>query len=264
MINNRHIKLEKACNFREIGGLAADNGSYMKRGILYRSDELSKLTRGDIKVIEDLNIKLVIDLRGVKEREKKPDRFPEQQSITILNIPIDHTNQDLKQTQFFLFLIQKSKEFDFEKYMMDHYSGTAFECTAQIKEIITLLSDEKNMPALIHCTVGKDRTGFVAALLQLIAGIPRETVLDEYLITNRYIGKRIKQIVRMVRIMSLFRASVKQIQPMLEVRPDYLNNVLDEIFRLYGSVENYLLTCCKVEPEVLNKLKNLLIEKKGA
>lgn len=261
MNNGRFILLEKAYNFREIGGIDTGNGSRMKKGILYRSDELSQLTKNDRKIFDGLNIKTVIDLRGVQERKKKVDRIPDD--LNVLNIPIDHRNQDLKQMQFFLFLIQKSKDFDFEEYIKGHYFGTAFECTAQIKTILTLLSDEKNLPALIHCTVGKDRTGFTSALLQLLAGVPRDVVLDEYMATNKYIGVRIKQIVRMIRILSLFRASIEQIQPMLEVRPAYLNNVLDEIFRRCGSIENYLLTCCNMEQPVIDRLKELLVEKMG-
>lgn len=259
MTDTRYIKLEKACNFREIGGLATADGRKTKHGILFRSDELSQLTFNDRKIFSNLNIKTVIDLRGVKEREKKQDRIPTKLNISVFNIPIDHRNQDLKQMQFFLFLIQKKKDFDFEKYIKEHYFGTAFKCTAQIKEIFTLLSDEKNLPSLLHCTVGKDRTGFMSAILQLLAGVPREIVLEEYLVTNKYIGTRVKQIVRMVRIISLFRASIEQIQPMLECRPDYLNNVLDEIFKRYGTVENYLFTACGVDIETQQRLKNLMI-----
>jgi protein-tyrosine phosphatase len=259
MENTRYFKFDKACNFREIGGLDTSDGKRMKSGILYRSDELSQLTPNDRKIFRGLNIKMVIDLRGVKERKKKIDNIPADLNIPVMNIPIDHRNQDLKQMQFFLFLIQKSKEFDFDKYMKEHYFGTAFECTAQIKDILTLLSDEKNLPALIHCTVGKDRTGFMAAILQLLAGVPRQIVIEEYLVTNKYISTRINQIIRMVRIMSFFRASIEQIQPMLEVRPDYLNNVLDEIYNKYGSVENYLLTACGVDLEIQQKLKNLMM-----
>jgi len=260
MDNGRYIKLDKACNFREIGGLDTIGGKRMKSGILFRSDELSQLTFNDRKIFEKLNIKMIIDLRGVKERQKKQDKIPSKLNIRIENIPIDHRNQDLKQMQFFLFLIQKKKDFDFEKYIKEHYFGTAFECTSQIKEIFTLLSDENNLPALLHCTVGKDRTGFMAAILQLLAGVSREKVMEEYLVTNKYIGTRVKQIIRMVRIMSLFRASIEQIQPMLECRPDYLNNVLDEIYNRYGTIENYLLFACGLNIEIQQKLKNLMIE----
>lgn len=260
MNNTRYINLDNAYNFREIGDLAAGSGRKLRKGILFRSDELSKLSYRDREIFERLGIKSIIDLRGVKEREKKQDRIPEKLKIDIRNIPIDHKNQDLKQIQFFLFLIQKSKDFDFEKYIKEHYFGTAFECTSQIKEILTYLSDERNLPSLIHCTVGKDRTGFLAALIQLLAGVDRNVVLEEYMATNRFIGPRVKQIVRMIRILSLFRASIEQIQPLLEVRPDYLNNVLDELFRKYGSVEKYLVDGCGMETAVVDKLKNLITE----
>lgn len=260
MNNTRYIRLDNAYNFREIGGISTSSGKKFRSGILFRSDELSKLSLSDRRIFEGLGIKSIIDLRGVKEREKKQDRIPKNLEIDIRNIPIDHKNQDLKQIQFFLFLIQKSKDFDFEKYIREHYFGTAFECTPQIKEILTYLSDEGNLPSLIHCTVGKDRTGFLAALLQLLAGVDRQTITEEYMATNKYIGPRVKQIVRMIRILSLFRASIEQIQPLLEVRSDYLNNVIDELYRRYGSVENYLVEGCGMEIAVVDKLKNLLTE----
>jgi protein-tyrosine phosphatase len=260
MGNGRFIKLDKAYNFREIGGLDTSAGKRMKMGILYRSDELSQLTSRDRRIFSGLNIKTIIDLRGVRERMKKLDNIPPELDIMTLNIPIDHSNQDLKQIHFYKFLISKSKDFDFEKYLKDHYFGTAFECTAQIKEILTLLSDEKNLPALLHCTVGKDRTGFLSALLQLLAGVPRNVVMDEYIATNQYIGIRTKQIIRVIRFISFFRAPIEQIRPMLEVRPVYLNNVLDEMYKRYGTVENYLLTACGIDNETQQKLKNLMLE----
>jgi len=258
MENNRFVKLEKAYNFREIGNLDTFDGKKLLPGILYRSDELSKLTLNDRKIFSRLNIKLIVDLRGIKEREKKLDNIPTGLKIQVENIPIDHSNQDLKQIHFYYFLINKSKDFDFEKYIKDHYFGTAFESTAQIKEILTLLSDEKNLPALLHCTVGKDRTGFMAAIIQLLAGIPRSVVMEEYLATNNFIGKRTAQIIRAIRILSLFRVSAKQIQPLLEVRPEYLGNVLDEIFNRFGTIENYLISCCGMEKNIVMKLKNLI------
>jgi protein-tyrosine phosphatase len=260
MNNGRFIKLDKAYNFREIGGLSTSAGKKMKMSVLYRSDELSKLTAGDRKIFSRLNIKTIIDLRGAQERMKKLDKIPPELNTQILNIPIDHSKQDLKQVEFYRFLINKSEEFDFEQYMKKHYFGTAFECTEQIKEIFTLLSDEKSLPALLHCTVGKDRTGIMAALLQLLAGVPRQVVLDEYMATNKYIVPRTKQIIRVIRFMSFFRAPIERIQPLLEVRPAYLNNVLDEIFNRYGTVENYLLDACGVDNETQQRLKNLMLE----
>jgi len=262
MNSDRHIKFDKAYNFRDAGGIQASDGLFLKNGILYRSDELSQLTPRDRKKFESLGIKLVIDLRGANERIKKIDRIPD--SVTVLNIPVDHRNQDLKQKEFLMFLIKKSKDFDFKQYMREHYFGTAFDCAGKIGEIVTLLSDEKNLPALVHCTVGKDRTGVTIAILQLLAGVPREKVVEEYMATNKYIDIRVRQLIRMIRIMSLFRTKIDQIRPLLEVHPEYIENVIKEIYNRYGSVENYLVQCCGVEEANVIKLKNLVVEKKEA
>ncbi len=260
MPDNRFIKFDNAYNFREIGGLNCEGGKRIKTGILFRSDDLASLSRRDRQKLNRLNINLIIDLRGIKERERKPDRLPSGLETRVINIPIDHSSQALKQKQFLLFLIQQSKEFDFEDYLRGHYFNTAFESTGEIKKIVTLLAGNNNLPALIHCTVGKDRTGFIAAIIQLLAGVPRSVVAEEYLSTNRFIGPRINRIIFMIRILSFFRASIEQIRPMLEVRPVYLNSVLDEILRRYGTVENYLIECCGVEPDTIEKLRSRILE----
>jgi protein-tyrosine phosphatase len=102
------------------------------------------------------------------------------------------------------------------------------------------LSDQSNLPALIHCTGGKDRTGFISALIQLLAGVPYETLIDDYLFSNQLIAVPMKKKERLIQWMSLFRVPSERIKPILEVRREYLEEAYNKIINQYGDVESYL------------------------
>jgi protein-tyrosine phosphatase len=257
--DSRFIKLEGAYNFRDVGGIKIDNGSRIKPGIIYRSDELSELTRNDLITLERLNLKLVCDLRTPGEKKSKPDHLPNNKIRTV-SIPVHPHQEDYSQRKFFLSLNYNSHKLDFEKLIKEYYYCFAFERTEQIKEIITLLSDKNNLPALVHCSIGKDRTGFVSALVQLVAGASRQQVLDDYFDTNNYIGGRIKKVIRFLRIMSLFRIPAERFRPLLEVHKEYLDNVLEEIFKTNGTIEKYLSGVCHVDQSHIQNLKHILID----
>ena len=96
------------------------------------------------------------------------------------------------------------------------------------------------MPALFHCTAGKDRTGFAAALVLLALGVPRETVLEDYLLTNRYRERFDRRVLRWVPLASLFRTRAEDMRPLLEARPEYLEAAFQVMEEEYGGVDGYL------------------------
>ena len=247
-------------NFREIGGLKTVDGRIMKKGVLFRSDELSRLTGTDLEKFSQLNIKSICDLRTPSEQKSKPTRIKSEHGIQVINISIQDRSQQFTHLEFFKFLTTKTSTIDFEKIMKDLYYNMAFSSHTQLHEIISFLSEQENLPALIHCTGGKDRTGFVSALIQLLVGVPYQNVLDEYLFSNDLIGPRMEKIEKFVRWVSLFRVSSDRMKPVLEVRRDYLEEVYEEMIEKYGSIEIYLCQACKISENRLRNLKYLLLE----
>lgn len=258
MDQSRIFKFQGVHNFREIGGLAAIGTKKIRRGILFRSDELSGLTATDLKKLDQLKIKLIIDLRTPAERKTNPDRLPAGSDIRIVNRPIYNGDRDLSQFQFMKLLIVNGNRFDFEAFVKGHYHSFAFKRTAEIKEILNLISEEKNLPALIHCSAGKDRTGLIAAIIQLLAGARQEEVIEDYLVSNHLLAERSQMITNSIRFMSFYRISTERIKPLLEARREYLENVLNLIYNKYGSIENYLLEACGMKPAGLTKIKELI------
>ncbi len=253
----KNIQLDGASNFREIGGLKTQNG-FIKSGLLFRSDDLSALSKNDLQIISRLNLKTIIDLRTPNEIKYKPDKLPVDNSIRTINVPFFHQKRDYNQLQIMWFLITNSKKTNFEKFIKEHYLNNAFDRATEVGKVFRIISEEKNLPALIHCKAGKDRTGLISALIQLLAGVPRDTILEEYLATNRFMKYKMEKIERIIRRMSLFRASPEKIKPLLEVRREYLTDVIDQIILRYDSVENYLTDACRVERDTLEKVKSLI------
>lgn len=253
-------QFENLYNFRDIGGFKTKDGCYVKTGILFRSDELSRLSQKDVERFHQINIKSICDLRTLQEQRSKVSRIQTGKEVQLLNVSIHDKSREFTHLEFFKFLVSKSNTIDFEKIMKEMYDHMAFGCYKEINEVITFLSNQKNLPALIHCTGGKDRTGFISALIQLLVGVPYETVINEYLLSNQLIAKRMKKVETFIRWMSLFQISSERVKPILEVRRDYLEEVYNKIIGQYGDIENYLHLACKVPQSNLENLKQLLIE----
>jgi protein-tyrosine phosphatase len=122
-----------------------------------------------------------------------------------------------------------------------------------------LICAPENQPVLIHCTAGKDRTGVIAALIQLLVGVTSQVVMEDYLLSNLLAAARMKSLLRFLRWVSLFQVTPERLQPVLEVRPEFLETILGEIQTTYAGVEGYLTQACGVNIGCLNQLKGLLL-----
>lgn len=254
-------QFEKLSNFRDIGGWKTNEGNLMKSGVLFRSDELSRITVNDRALLQKFNIKVICDLRTPKEYNKKPAPLPLIKGINIFNIPLhNQETHTINRKQLLKFFFAKSGGVEFREFSRSYYHHIAFDRTSQIKEIITVLSHESNLPALIHCTAGKDRTGYISALIQLLVGIPYETVVQEYLMTNHFYETRMEKLIKVMKWLTLFQVPPGRMKLILTAQRKDLDEVHDSIIRKYGSIETYLCEICEIEQNIILKLKNLLLE----
>ncbi|PYH25394.1 putative protein-tyrosine-phosphatase [Bacillus altitudinis] len=256
-MNQHNIQFSKLANFREVGGLQTTDQMVIKQGMIYRSADLSRLTKQDILTFSTLGIQTICDLRTSSERKSHPPKIMEHDKI--VHIPMQPDSMMPSKWTMFRILIAEGKSLSFTPIMKDVYQSMLYERKKEIQQLFTLLSDEKNYPLMLHCTSGKDRTGFLSALIQLAAGVPVHTVLSEYMRSNEGVKMLVKRQERFVRMMSLYRVSKEQIQPLLGVQQDYLEDVLNEMMDTYGNAERYLLEACGVPKAQLLKVKNILL-----
>jgi protein-tyrosine phosphatase len=127
-------------------------------------------------------------------------------------------------------------------------------------ERVSLLADDANYPVLLHCTGGKDRTGFITALVQLLAEVPMELVKQDYLLSNELNKIRMKKLERVIRWGTLFQVPTNRLKPIFEVREEYLLEIIDSLIEKYGSIEEYLISGCNIDRETVNKLKQNILE----
>jgi protein-tyrosine phosphatase len=238
-------------NFREVSGL--------QRGIVFRSDRLSRMTPADFAGLQKLNVKLICDLRSPRETRQKPTRLPAGGPIRLANISLhDPELYDIGSFDILRYLFSKRGGDRFEDFSRSYYRHIAFERPAQLRGIMSVLAEDGNLPTLIHCNAGKDRTGLIAALLQLLVGVPFESVLADYMLTNEFYKPRLDRFIRRARVLTLRRLSEQRIRALAMAHPEDLQFVYDSIVSNYGCTERYLTEGCGLNPQTLDRLKERL------
>ena len=123
-------------------------------------------------------------------------------------------------------------------------------------EFFTSLADQNKLPALFHCTTGKDRTGWAAAALLTLLDVPRETVMKDYLRSNDYILPLYKKGI------DAFVAGGGErpiIQAILGVKVEYLEAAFDEMQTKYGTIENYFFEALGIDAFTQKALRDLYL-----
>jgi protein-tyrosine phosphatase len=215
------MRLATPANFRRVG--AREPGGALRN--LYRSDHLGALDEADAREIATLGVTRVLDFRGVQERASAACRLP---GVTVHSLPIEPTI--VQKLSDLLAAGHRLTGADVTAHMEDTYRGFVRHNTARFAEFFRhlLASDE---PTVFHCTAGKDRTGFAAALLLKAVGATDDEVMHDYLLTNE------RLVLPQESRMGLPREAMVVLW---RVQPEFLLAALDEADRSYGSLEGYL------------------------
>src|SRR5262245_10380934 len=174
-----------AKNFRDLGGYQTTDGRTIRWNVLYRSDALHKLTDADLSHLSALMLDRIIDFRVQHEKDREPDRLPGNMEIRVIALPIlDSSTQAWHDSREEF--VRNLKKINPVSYMVRTNVELATRFTPEFKLFLQELLSASGHPVLFHCAAGKDRTGFAAAILLRILGVPREVVMQDYLLTNQY------------------------------------------------------------------------------
>ena len=183
MTHPRRLAFEGAVNFRDLGGYLADISRRTRWRRLYRSDSLAALTEGDLDQLMALDLYGISDFRLKGEREANPDRLPGNHAIRLLTpgfIPVGTENM-LRDVA-----TGRAGAEDIRREVLRHYELFAREHLPDYRSTFRMLVEAEGRPVLLHCTSGKDRTGFGIALILLALGCDPADILDDYEMTNAY------------------------------------------------------------------------------
>lgn len=174
------ITLDGASNVRDLGGYAVEGGGRVRFGLVFRSASLAGLTQQARQDVAALGLRTIVDLRGTKEAAAWPT--PDFDGVARLALPIEPSVgaslRDLAATG-------RTTGEDAMDVMRRAYVAYVTDCAAQYRGLFARILDDDGTPLLFHCSAGKDRTGFGAALLLRLLGVSMDDVRNDYLATNR-------------------------------------------------------------------------------
>ncbi len=255
---SRKLPFDGAHNFRDIGGYATVDGKQLRWGMLFRSDNLSDLSDADEQYLERLNIRRIVDFRSISEREEQPNRIAPDSSIAIVNKPMPIEGAAVAQLKDRIVASDASAE-EMGQLLINANRQMVEDFTPVYREYMQELLVADNYPTVFHCTAGKDRTGLAAALVLSAVGVPRDTVMQDYLATNTYTAEHIDKMVMLIKVGSLFRANTEAVRALFAVDARYLEEAFAVIDEHYGSLDNYLTAGLGLGSSERETLRSLLL-----
>ncbi|HEU4428166.1 MAG TPA: tyrosine-protein phosphatase [Myxococcota bacterium] len=258
-VKQRHVALDGAHNFRDLGGYATADGRHVKWGLLYRSDGLSELSDDDLAKLRGLDIELLCDFRSSAEKAEQPDRLPVTDPPAVLPLEIGAESflaSDLRER----IASGNLEGLDLRAMMIEGNRQFATTYAPQYAAMFERITNAENLPALVHCTAGKDRTGFASALILTALGVPRETVMEDFLLSNHYTAAAAEQRLWMIELFSLFRADTDALRPLFGVEPAYLEAAFDAIEAHHGDFDSYRRNALGLDDAELETFRSLALE----
>ena len=262
-------RLEGAPNFRDLGGLPAADGKHIKPRRLLRSGHLAYITPEDSrKLREDYDLKTIIDLRTANEINRRPDTIPEGATLIrcpIFEKPVEGVTRETAVPHDPVdtaLRMAHNVEGDDPHERMKKLYGKFFQedgLQAYTKFFDLLLSQEEGA-VLWHCTMGKDRCGTGAILLETALGVPAEVILADYMYTNDRINHITENTIEQARLVENDDNLMHIIRIMDAVHPDYVDAIHGYAEELSGSLENLIRTKLGMTEEKLARLRELYLE----
>ena len=258
------MKLKSLPYYRDLGGIMTKDGRIVKSNILYRTSDFSKISKYDLKQIEQ-NIYACYDLRTDDEIRVRPDVFADEEFYHHVPLLSDKDNPAVtKENRTAILKMRMKQEGGMPGQITKIYRQMILEDTSRknLKYIFTsLLQNTKLGTVVYHCTQGKDRTGMLSAIILLALGVEKEDIIKDYLLYNRH--DRFKRI--LIRIGVTFRfLSIKvarQLNSALAARRKYISAAFDEMDKNYGNPDNFLKEGIGLTENELKRLQELYLIK---
>ena len=228
------IEGEGFYNLRDLGGYTGVGGRAIKRGMLFRGDDLHNATQNDLVKLAKIPLQTIIDFRDEQEKISAPNRLPEGirnyigLEIKVGNI-LDIINVENGDSSVLMVNVNISLVRDFQK---------------EFRKFLQIAANASTGALFFHCSAGKDRTGYAAALLLAALGVDQDVIMADYQLSAAYIRPKYEEFIQNNPILA----------PLLETQQKYLGAAFETISNEFGGIENYLTTHLNADVEKLREL----------
>ncbi|MBV8819159.1 MAG: tyrosine-protein phosphatase, partial [Acidobacteriaceae bacterium] len=221
----------------------------VKHGLVFRSGHLGGLTPADFDALACLKVAHVFDLRS--DQERKDSRMEwHGQAVEFHSIPLGNAQMKDGLNPFLKRLLTMN-EAQARELMGSIMADIAINEAPQLGELFASLAEGK-LPAIIHCTAGKDRTGLASALLLRLLGAPSEAIFDDYLKTNFVPSATMPAALRFL------KKDVTRV--LMGVERQYLEAAFRAIETAYPSFDAYRENGLRLSADRITRLKSLLLD----
>ena len=246
----RLLPMDGAHNTRELGGYKTIDGKSVKWGMLFRSDKLSGISKTDEEYLKKLGISKIIDFRSEGEKAEDPDIIPAE--IDYLEMPI---NVDGAMRPKIEAVLKGETDKEVKSFLIDANREFVNDYRDVYENFLRSLIDD-GTPTLFHCTAGKDRAGFAAAITLIALGVSKEDVIADYMKTNAFTKERIEEMLGQIKLMSLYQTDVEILRPLLGVEQIYIETAFEAAEEKYGSLENFIREGLNISNKDIKNLRN--------
>jgi len=259
----RNVGIASIPNLRDLGGYTTSDGKTVATGRVYRSNQLSNIPPDDMQKLAALHLKNAYDLRTEEERKKRPEELPKGVNYVVLDVLADSpqagpamleklmADPKLANMQLGGGKIEAAFQSSYREFISLPSAKTGFH------KLFVDLGDSKQVPAVFHCTTGKDRTGWAAAAFLTLMGVPRDKVYEDYLRSNDYILPAYKNAI------DAFVAGGGDAEipkAILGVKKEYLDAAFDEMQKKYGTMEKYFAEGLGIDVAQQQALRKLYLK----
>jgi protein-tyrosine phosphatase len=262
----RSLALRGAANARDLGGYRTADGRVVRSGAVLRSEALGRLDDGDRVAVAALGLRQVIDLRGLNEvAEHGTDVLPD--GVELLQLPVYSADHDIyvalrdalagRDAAAQAALLGNGGA---TRLMSEMYAWfvTDEAIRRHFSEVLRRLADPAGVPLLFHCTAGKDRTGWAAALVLSALGVPRDVVYRDYLLTNERSAATTAAIVEAFAASGAV-ADPALLLPLLRAEAGYLDAAFTAVESGWPDLESFLEDGLGLDDATRSRLRGNLL-----
>ncbi len=217
------LLLDGVYNLRDVGGYGTKNGRFVHSQTLLRADCLHRLPPASQQALVDYGLRSVVDLRRRVEINYEPNVFAQSAHVAYHHLPLYNEWEELAAER--------------PRDLAHMYTLMLDNCQPAFRELFALLAQPGAFPALVHCKVGKDRTGVVVALLLDVAGVPAATIAADYALSRPYLDPLIPELREEAQ---RFGYDMAYYESLLPSEPATMHVMLDYLYQRYGGAASYL------------------------